>query len=119
MIAAVRAIGLGGYRNTSYPRGLMALLTGAPARYGVIDVGTNSVKFHLAERAATGEWTTLADRAEVTRLGEGLQETGAIASDALDRTATAVAGMVAEADAAGRHGDRRCRHGRSPDRDEP
>ncbi len=100
VIAAVRAIGLGGYRNTSYPRGLLALLTGAPVRYAVIDVGTNSVKFHLAERAESGAWTTLADRAEVTRLGEGLEETGAIASDALDRTATAIAGMVAEADAA-------------------
>jgi exopolyphosphatase/guanosine-5'-triphosphate,3'-diphosphate pyrophosphatase len=99
VIAAVRSIGLGDYRNMSYPRGLSALLAGTPARYAVIDVGTNSVKFHLAERAATGEWTTLADRAEVTRLGEGLQESGAIATDAVDRTAAAIAGMVDEADA--------------------
>ncbi len=101
VFAAVRSIGLGGYRNTSYPRGLLALLAGTPARYAVIDVGTNSVKFHLAERAATGEWTTLADRAEVTRLGEGLQASGAIAPDALDRTAMAIAGMVDEAGASG------------------
>lgn len=101
VIAAVRSVGLGGYRNTSYPRGLLALLSGTPARYAVIDVGTNSVKFHIAERAANGGWTPVADRAEVARLGEGLQETGAIAPDALDRTTTAIAGMVAEAEAEG------------------
>ena len=50
----------------------------------VIDVGTNSVKFHLAERRADGAVHTVVDRAEVTRLGEGLDETGALtdASDA-------------------------------------
>lgn len=101
VIAAVRSIGLGDYRNTSYPQGLLTLLAGTPPRYAVIDVGTNSVKFHLAERATTGAWATLTDRAEVTRLGEGLQESGAIAAPALDRTATAIADMVDEADAAG------------------
>jgi exopolyphosphatase/guanosine-5'-triphosphate,3'-diphosphate pyrophosphatase len=41
------------------------------------------------------------DRAEVTRLGEGLSETGAIAPAAIERTVTAIAGM---ADEAKRHG---------------
>ena len=50
VIAAVRTIGLGGYVNTSYPRGLAALIDDEPARYAVIDVGTNSVKFHIGER---------------------------------------------------------------------
>ena len=31
---------------------------GAP-RYAVVDVGTNSVKFHLAERRGDGSWRTL------------------------------------------------------------
>ncbi len=31
-MAAVRELGLSGYVNTSYPRGLAALLDGAPAR---------------------------------------------------------------------------------------
>ncbi len=65
--------------------------------YAVIDVGTNSVKFHIGERHADGSWGTIVDRAEVTRLGEGIAETGDIAPAALERTAEAIAGMVAEA----------------------
>ncbi len=56
VVAAVRGVGLGGYTNVDYPRGLGALLDDAPARYAVIDVGTNSVKFHVGERAADGTW---------------------------------------------------------------
>ena len=65
--------------------------------YGVIDVGTNSVKFHIGERRADGSWTTLVDRAEVTRLGEGIADTGDIAPAAIKRTAEAIAAMAAEA----------------------
>jgi len=65
--------------------------------YAVIDVGTNSVKFHLAERLADRSWRKLVDRAEVTRLGEGLRETGDIAPAAIERTVEAIAGMAAEA----------------------
>ena len=72
VVAAVRSVGLGGYVNTSYPVGLAALLGGRPPRYAVIDVGTNSVKFHLGERLEDGTWRSVADRAEVTRMGEGL-----------------------------------------------
>ena len=74
VIAAVRSVGLGDYVNTSYPRGLAALIDGAPPRYAVIDVGTNSIKFHVGERGADGTWRAVVDRAEVTRLGEGLEE---------------------------------------------
>ncbi len=65
--------------------------------YAVIDVGTNSVKFHIGERRADGTWHKLVDRAEVTRLGEGLSETGAIAPAAIERTVAAIAGMADEA----------------------
>ena len=65
--------------------------------YGVIDVGTNSVKFHLGERRADGSWATLVDRAEVTRLGEGIAETGDIAPAAIERTVEAIAAMATEA----------------------
>jgi exopolyphosphatase/guanosine-5'-triphosphate,3'-diphosphate pyrophosphatase len=63
----------------------------------VIDVGTNSVKFHVAERRADGTWLTVVDRAEVTRLGERLAETGEIGREAMERTAAAISGMAAEA----------------------
>jgi len=69
--------------------------------YAVIDVGTNSVKFHVAERLADGSWRTLVDRAEVTRLGEGIAETGDIAPEAIARTVEAIAGMADEARAHG------------------
>ena len=65
--------------------------------YAVIDVGTNSVKSHIGERRADGSWVTIVDRAEVTRLGEGIAETGDIAPAAIARTAEAIAGMADEA----------------------
>jgi exopolyphosphatase/guanosine-5'-triphosphate,3'-diphosphate pyrophosphatase len=97
VIAAVRSLGLGGYVNTSYPRGLAALVDGSPCCYAVIDVGTNSIKFHVARQAADGHWQTVADRAEITRLGEGLDDTGRIGDAALQRAVAAIAGMAAEA----------------------
>jgi exopolyphosphatase/guanosine-5'-triphosphate,3'-diphosphate pyrophosphatase len=97
VISAVASVGLGGYLNTSYPRGLQALLDGAPERYAVIDVGTNSVKFHIGERGAGGSWRRIIDRAELTRLGEALDLRGEIGPEAVERTTTAIADMVAEA----------------------
>ena len=68
------------------------------ARYAVIDVGTNSVKFHIGEKHADGSWTTVVDRADVTRLGEGLDASGgAFTPAAMERTVAAIAGMAAEA----------------------
>jgi exopolyphosphatase / guanosine-5'-triphosphate,3'-diphosphate pyrophosphatase len=97
VVEGVRSVGFEGFRNVSYPKGLAALLDGAPERYAVIDVGTNSVKFHVGERAEGGAWRAVADRAEITRMGEGLEETGEISPAALDRTVEAIAGMAAEA----------------------
>lgn len=100
VVAAVRSVGLQDYINTNYPRGLRAILDGRPARYGVIDVGTNSVKFYLAERGPDG-WRTVDDRAVVTRLGEGMEDRGEIVSAAADRTIDAIQAMVEEARASG------------------
>ena len=101
VVSAVALVGLDGFVNTSYPRGLVALLDDVPRRFAVIDVGTNSVKFHIGERDASGAWSVVVDRAEVTRLGEGLHEGGDIAPEPLRRTTEAIAGMVDEAE---RHG---------------
>ncbi len=65
--------------------------------YAAIDIGTNAVKFHLAERLEDGTWRRLVDRAEVTRLGEGLRETGSISAAAIERTLQAIAAMAEEA----------------------
>ena len=96
VIDTVRGLGLDGHLNTSYPRALSILLE-EPPRYAVIDLGTNSVKFHVGERDAGGGWRTVVDRAEVTRLGEGVSEHGAVQPAALDRTTAAIADMVDEA----------------------
>jgi len=103
VMAAVRGLGLGGWVNTSYPRGLAALVDGSAERFAVIDAGTNSIKFIVAEAAASGAWRTLVDRAEITRLGEGLSPGGAILDSARDRAVAAIADM---ADEARRHGVR-------------
>jgi exopolyphosphatase / guanosine-5'-triphosphate,3'-diphosphate pyrophosphatase len=66
-------------------------------RYAVIDVGTNSVKFNISERRDDRTWRTVVDRAEITRLGEGLEKTGEISSDAMERTVSAIAAMATEA----------------------
>jgi exopolyphosphatase/guanosine-5'-triphosphate,3'-diphosphate pyrophosphatase len=100
VIAAVRGLGLHGRVNTSYPWGLAALVEDGPRRHAVIDVGTNSVKFHIGERDAAGGWRAIVDRAELTRLGEGLEDHGAIAAEPLERT---VAAIVAMADEVTRH----------------
>jgi exopolyphosphatase/guanosine-5'-triphosphate,3'-diphosphate pyrophosphatase len=99
----VRRWGLGDHLNTSYADGLAWVAEGAPDRVAAIDVGTNSVKFHVAERGGDG-WRALADRAVVSRLGEGIDGTGAIADAALDRTCEAIDGMAEEA---------RCLHARA------
>jgi exopolyphosphatase / guanosine-5'-triphosphate,3'-diphosphate pyrophosphatase len=92
----VRQLGLSSRPNVSFPRGLKTLLGLGAHRYAVIDVGTNSVKFHIGERRADGTWLTLVDRAELTRLGEGLAETGELKIGA-ERTIKAIAAMADEA----------------------
>ena len=97
VLATVRELGLGLVPNVSFPRGLKALLGFGAPRYAVVDVGTNSVKFLLAERTPDGGWRSVDDRAEVTRLGEGLQETGRLNPEPMARTVEAIATMVDEA----------------------
>ena len=95
--ATVAKLGLQDRRNVCVARGLKAMIGFGTQVFGVIDVGTNSVKFHLAERRADGAARTVVDRAEVTRLGEGLDETGELTEPAVQRTVDAIAGMVDEA----------------------
>ncbi len=95
--AAVTGLGLGERVNTSVPRGLLALVSGERPRYAVIDVGTNSVKFHVGEQSADGSWRRVVDRAETTRLGDGLARSGVISAAAVERTTAAIASMVEEA----------------------
>ncbi len=58
--------------------------------YATIDIGSNSVLVFVAEKDEKGNWKTLAEKAEITRLGEGLKATGRLSKEAMERTAKAV-----------------------------
>lgn len=95
--AAVGALGLADRAVVSVPRALKAMIGFGAPRAAVIDVGTNSVKFHVGQRASEGHWEMVVDRAEVTRLGEGLADAGALTPPAIDRTVEAIVAMADEA----------------------
>jgi exopolyphosphatase / guanosine-5'-triphosphate,3'-diphosphate pyrophosphatase len=97
VVEVVGRLGLSARPNLNYGRGLVVLLGLGDPRCAVIDVGTNSVKFHVGERAADGSWRTVVDRAEVTRLGDGLSAGGRLAPEAAARTVEAIADMADEA----------------------
>jgi exopolyphosphatase/guanosine-5'-triphosphate,3'-diphosphate pyrophosphatase len=97
VMATIRRLGLSGLKNTCVARGLKALVGFGGRRAAVIDVGTNSVKFHVGERGADGVIRTVVDRAEMTRLGQDLGESGRLSDSAMARTIDAIAAMVDEA----------------------
>jgi exopolyphosphatase/guanosine-5'-triphosphate,3'-diphosphate pyrophosphatase len=101
VLAAVRALGLASRANVCMARGLKTLVGFATTRYAVIDVGTNSVKLHVGERRADGTWSTISDRAAVTRLGEGLDALGSLEPEPMKRTLAAIAAMADESRRAG------------------
>jgi exopolyphosphatase / guanosine-5'-triphosphate,3'-diphosphate pyrophosphatase len=101
VVVAVESLGLGDYVNTNYAAGLSQVIDDVPERYAVVDIGTNSIKFHVGEFASDGAPRTVVDRAEVTRLGEGMEADGAIHDAPLDRAIGAIRGMVDEAEGSG------------------
>ena len=99
VLATIQHLGLAGYVNVDVPAGLRRMVDAVPQRYAVIDAGTNSTKFHVAELDADGHgpWRSVVDRAVVTRLGEGLEATGDIGAEPLERTVHAMSAMADEA----------------------
>ncbi|MCP3974337.1 MAG: Ppx/GppA family phosphatase [bacterium] len=55
-------------------------------RIGAVDIGTNTVRLLVVEPDEGGLGEELAHYAIVTRLGQGVDEAGALHSDAIDRT---------------------------------
>ena len=97
----IQQLGLTGRPNTCVARGLKALLGWGPTRLAVLDVGTNSVKFVLADRTDETGARMVTDTAVVTRLGEGLLEAGELTEVAIGRTVDAIADLIAEARSGG------------------
>lgn len=60
-------------------------------RVAAIDIGTNSTRLLVAERGADGALVTVERLMRITRLGQGVDKTGALAPEAIDRTVAVLA----------------------------
>lgn len=67
------------------------------ARKAIIDIGSNSIKFFVGELAADKTIKTVEDANDIARLGEGLDKTGAISPEAMQRNVEAVTKFAARA----------------------
>jgi exopolyphosphatase / guanosine-5'-triphosphate,3'-diphosphate pyrophosphatase len=66
-------------------------------RVAAIDCGTNSIRLLIADVPVEGAHTDLLRRMEVVRLGQGVDATGRLAPEAIERTRLVLAGYVAQA----------------------
>lgn len=66
-------------------------------RFAAIDVGTNSVLLLVADPRPDGSFHPVADRAEITRLGRGVDRTGRLDPDSVRTTVDAVRRFAEEA----------------------
>lgn len=66
------------------------------ARLAAIDIGTNTVRLLVSDVAADGTKTDVVRRAAITRLGEGLGESGMFKPEAVVRTLEALAAFSDE-----------------------
>jgi exopolyphosphatase/guanosine-5'-triphosphate,3'-diphosphate pyrophosphatase len=71
------------------------------ARFAAFDVGTNTVLMAVAEPAPDGGLVPVLERADITRLGEGVATTGRLSAQGLERTVAAITRFADEARAAG------------------
>lgn len=71
------------------------------SRVAAIDCGTNSIRLLVADVDAAGNLTELDRRMEVVRLGQGVDRTGELAPEALERTLAATRQYAAAIEAAG------------------
>lgn len=71
------------------------------SRYATIDIGTNSVLLLVADRHPDGNFVPVAERAEITRLGRGVDRTHRLAEQGMEDTLEILAEFAAEARAVG------------------
>jgi exopolyphosphatase/guanosine-5'-triphosphate,3'-diphosphate pyrophosphatase len=66
-------------------------------RVAAIDCGTNSIRLLIADHdEAAGTMTDVLRRTELVRLGQGVDRTGRLAPEAIERTRVALAGYAAD-----------------------
>jgi exopolyphosphatase/guanosine-5'-triphosphate,3'-diphosphate pyrophosphatase len=66
-----------------------------------LDLGSNTLKLTIAEIGPRGEISILRERAEITRVGQGLDAGGLLREDAMERTFGGLEKLLAEAREAG------------------
>ncbi|MGA9522001.1 MAG: Ppx/GppA family phosphatase, partial [Myxococcaceae bacterium] len=67
------------------------------SRFAAFDIGTNNVLLAVADRLEDGRWSPVLDRGEITRLGEGVDRTGILSPEAIQRTVAVLARFAEEA----------------------
>ena len=67
------------------------------SRKAIIDIGSNSIKFFVGELAADRTIKTVLDTNDIARLGEGLDSTGVISPEAMERNVASVAAFAKQA----------------------
>jgi exopolyphosphatase/guanosine-5'-triphosphate,3'-diphosphate pyrophosphatase len=60
------------------------------SRFGFIDIGTNTILCLIAELKGDGGFDVIDDRAEITRLGQGVDRTGQISQEGEERSLQAL-----------------------------
>ncbi|VAX15816.1 Exopolyphosphatase [hydrothermal vent metagenome] len=68
------------------------------SRIAAIDLGTNTVRILVVDVNGEGGYSPLFSGQTVTRLGQGLHETGSLAPEAIKRTTDGVAELIKRAD---------------------
>jgi exopolyphosphatase / guanosine-5'-triphosphate,3'-diphosphate pyrophosphatase len=73
----------------------------SPPRFATIDIGTNSVLLLVAERQPDGRFNALCERAEITRLGRGVDQSRVLSEAGMEDTLRVLEAYAAEARALG------------------
>ena len=66
-------------------------------RFATIDVGTNSVLLLVADRSPEGRFVPVVERAEITRLGRGVDKTRRLSPEGLEATLDVLTAFATEA----------------------
>jgi exopolyphosphatase / guanosine-5'-triphosphate,3'-diphosphate pyrophosphatase len=73
-------------------------------RFATIDVGTNSVLLLVAERTPEGRFEAVLERAEITRLGRGVDQSRRLSPEGMEATLEVLTSFAQEARALGAQG---------------